>query len=126
MALPGMGMPPVGAEGAPGVPAPVLPGEGWPAGVYLAALCLRGHPSPSAFVRQFTGDNRFVVDFLAEEVLSRQPGEVRRFLNRRSVLPRFCARLCDAVAGRSVSAAIMSSNTSRPSRRHCQRRSWNR
>ena len=47
--------------------------EGWPAGVYLAALSLRGHPSPHAFVRQFTGDNRFIVDFLAEEVLSRQP-----------------------------------------------------
>ena len=47
--------------------------EGWPAGLYLAALSLRGHPSPGAFVRQFTGDNRFVVDFLADEVLGRQP-----------------------------------------------------
>jgi LuxR family transcriptional regulator, maltose regulon positive regulatory protein len=47
--------------------------EGWPAGLYLAALSLRGHPSPSAFVRQFTGDNRFIVEFLAQEVLNRQP-----------------------------------------------------
>ena len=78
--------------------------EGWPAGVYLAALSLRGHPSPHAFVRQFTGDNRFIVDFLAEEVLSRQPGEVRQFLARTSILPRFCAPLCDAVSG-SVNAA---------------------
>ena len=44
--------------------------EGWPAGLYLAALSLRGHPSPSAFIRHFTGDNRFIVDFLAEEVLA--------------------------------------------------------
>ena len=44
--------------------------EGWPAGLYLAALSLRGHPSPGAFIRQFTGDNRFIVDFLAEEVLA--------------------------------------------------------
>src|SRR6185437_11678049 len=56
--------------------------EGWPAGVYLAALSLRGHTAPSAFVQQFTGDNRFIVDFLAEEVLSRQPEEVRTFLTR--------------------------------------------
>src|ERR1039457_4786947 len=41
--------------------------EGWPAGVYLAALSRRGQPSPSAFIHQFTGDNRFIVDFLAEE-----------------------------------------------------------
>jgi ATP/maltotriose-dependent transcriptional regulator MalT len=40
--------------------------EGWPAGVYLAAISLRDHPSPHAFIRQFTGNNRFIVDFLAE------------------------------------------------------------
>lgn len=78
--------------------------EGWPAGVYLAALSLRGHSSPTAFVRQFTGDNRFIVDFLAEEVLSRQPAEIRQFLTRTAVLGRFCAPLCDAVTG-SASAA---------------------
>jgi LuxR family maltose regulon positive regulatory protein len=73
--------------------------EGWPAGVYLAALSLRGHPSPRDFVRQFSGDNRFIVDFLAEEVLSRQSAEVQRFLARTSVLTRFCAPLCQAVTG---------------------------
>ena len=81
--------------------------EGWPAGVYLAALSLRGHPSPSTFVRQFTGDNRFIVDFLAEEVLSRQPAEIRQFLVRTSVLGRFCAPLCDAVAGSANAAEII-------------------
>lgn len=81
--------------------------EGWPAGVYLAALSLRGHPSPHAFIRQFTGDNRFVVDFLADEVLGRQPPEVQRFLTRTSILGRFCAPLCDAVAGAANAAEII-------------------
>jgi LuxR family maltose regulon positive regulatory protein len=68
--------------------------EGWPAGLYLAAISLRDHPSPHAFIRQFTGNNRFIVDFLAEEVLSRQPAEIQKFLARTSVLTRFCAPLC--------------------------------
>jgi LuxR family maltose regulon positive regulatory protein len=78
--------------------------EGWPAGIYLAALSLRGHRSPHVFVRQFTGDNRYIVDFLAEEVLGRQPPEVQRFLARTCLLGRFCAPLCDAVT-ESASAA---------------------
>jgi LuxR family maltose regulon positive regulatory protein len=81
--------------------------EGWPAGLYLAALSLRGHPSPAAFVRQFTGNNRFIVDFLLDDVLSKQPDEVRRFLTRTSILPRFCAPLCDAVTGSADAAAII-------------------
>ena len=81
--------------------------EGWPAGLYLAALSLGGDPSPSAFIRQFTGDNRFIVDFLAEEVLSRQPGEVRQFLARTAILGRFCAPLCDAVVGSANAAEII-------------------
>ena len=81
--------------------------EGWPAGVYLAALSLRGHPSPHAFVREFSGDNRFIVDFLADEVLSRQPGEIRQFLARTSILTRFCAPLCDAVTGSADAAKII-------------------
>ncbi len=81
--------------------------EAWPAGVYLAALSLRGHPSPHAFVRQFTGDNRFIVDFLAEEVLSRQPAEVQQFLMRTAILGRFCAPLCDAVTGGADAAGVI-------------------
>jgi LuxR family maltose regulon positive regulatory protein len=81
--------------------------EGWPAGLYLAALSLRGHPSPTAFIRQFTGDNRFIVDLLAEEVLGHQPAEIQRFLLRTSVLRRFCAPLCDAVAGSANAAQII-------------------
>ena len=77
------------------------------AGLYLAALSLGGDPSPSAFIRQFTGDNRFIVDYLAEEVLSRQPGEVRQFLARTAILGRFCAPLCDAVVGSANAAEII-------------------
>jgi LuxR family transcriptional regulator, maltose regulon positive regulatory protein len=81
--------------------------EGWPAGLYLAALSLRNHPSPADFVREFTGGNRFIVDFLAEEVLARQPAEIREFLARTSVLSRFCAPLCEAVTGSAAAAGII-------------------
>jgi LuxR family transcriptional regulator, maltose regulon positive regulatory protein len=81
--------------------------EGWPAGLYLAALSLRNHPSPADFVREFTGGNRFIVDFLAEEVLARQPAEIREFLARTSVLSRFCAPLCEAVTGSATAAEII-------------------
>jgi LuxR family maltose regulon positive regulatory protein len=81
--------------------------DGWAAGIYLAALSLQDHPSPAGFVRNFTGGNRFIVDFLAEEVLSRQPPGVRRFLARTAVLSRFCAPLCDAVIGSSDAAEII-------------------
>jgi LuxR family maltose regulon positive regulatory protein len=81
--------------------------EGWPAGLYLAALSLSGHPAPSAFIRRFTGDNRFIVDFLAEEVLGRQPSEIRQFLARTAILGRFCAPLCDAILGSANAAEII-------------------
>ena len=81
--------------------------EGWPAGLYLAALSLRSHPSPAEFVRDFTGDNRFIVDFLAEEVLGQQPPEIRQFLARTAILGRFCAPLCAAVTGAGDAAGII-------------------
>jgi LuxR family maltose regulon positive regulatory protein len=81
--------------------------EGWPAGLYLAALSLRNHPTPASFVADFTGDNRFIVDFLAEEVLGQQPPEIRQFLARTSVLGRFCAPLCAAVTGEADAARII-------------------
>ena len=81
--------------------------EGWPAGIYLAALSLRGHPSASSFIRQFTGDNRFVGDFLVQEVLSRQPSEIRHFLCRTAILDRFTASLCDAVVGLANATEII-------------------
>ena len=82
--------------------------EGWPAGLYLAALSLRSHPAPQDFIRDFTGGNRYVVDYLAEEVVSRQPKHIRQFLSRTSVLGRFTAPLCDAVAGTSDARDVLS------------------
>ncbi len=81
--------------------------EGWPAGVYLAALSLRGHPSPGDFVRQFSGDSRYIADLLVEEVLSRQPAHIRHFLARTAILDRFSAPLCDAVVGSADAAEII-------------------
>jgi len=81
--------------------------EGWPAGVYLAALSLRDHPSPSDFVRQFTGTNRFVLEFLAEEVLSRLPDQTMRFLYQTAILDRFNPSLCDAVTGTGNAVGII-------------------
>jgi len=81
--------------------------EGWPAGLYLAARALRGHHSPAAFVRRFSGTSTVIADFLAEEVLGHQPAAIRRFLARTSVLSRFCAPLCDAVTGAADAAEIL-------------------
>lgn len=81
--------------------------EGWAAGLYLAALSLRGHSSPGAFVRLFSGENRFIVDYVVEDVLSQQPGDIREFLTRTSILGRFCAPLCEAVTGSGDAAAII-------------------
>jgi LuxR family transcriptional regulator, maltose regulon positive regulatory protein len=81
--------------------------EGWPAGLYLAALSLRSQLAPGTFIRQFSGSNRFIAEFLAEEVLTSQPPEIRQFLLRTAVLDRFCAPLCDAVAGTTGAASII-------------------
>ena len=77
--------------------------EGWIAGLQLAALSLRGIPEPGEvadFIEAFTGSNRFVIDYLADEVLSRQPAQVRDFLLGTAVLDRLTGSLCDAVTGR--------------------------
>ena len=73
--------------------------EGWPAGIYLAALALRGRADPASFVNEFTGSHRYVGDFLAGEVVNRQPAPIRQFLMRTAVLERLNASLCNAVAG---------------------------
>jgi LuxR family maltose regulon positive regulatory protein len=71
--------------------------EGWAAGLYLAGLSLRGREDPSAFIADFHGDNRHVADYLAADVLARQPPELTTFLLRTSVLRRLSGPLCDAV-----------------------------
>jgi LuxR family maltose regulon positive regulatory protein len=70
--------------------------EGWIAGLQLAALSLQNHDAAS-FITSFTGSNRFVMDYLVEEVLQGQPERVQTFLLRTSILDRLCGPLCDAV-----------------------------
>lgn len=77
--------------------------EGWVAGLQLAALSLRGipdHRDVRGFIQAFTGSHRFVIDFLADEVLARQPEPVRDFLLSTAVLDELSGPLCDAVTGR--------------------------
>jgi len=71
--------------------------EGWIAGLQLAAISLQGREDARGFIRSFTGSNRFVLDYLLQEVLQRQPERVQAFLLRTSILDRLCGPLCDAV-----------------------------
>lgn len=72
--------------------------EGWIAGLQLAAISLQGRPDATSFIASFTGSHRFVMDYLVEEVLQRQPERIQTFLLRTSILDRLCGSLCDAVA----------------------------
>ena len=80
--------------------------EGWIAGLQLAAISIRGRDA-KAFINAFSGSHRYVLDYLVEEVLDRQPPDVREFLLQSSILTRLCAPLCDAVAEISDSRRIL-------------------
>jgi ATP/maltotriose-dependent transcriptional regulator MalT len=73
--------------------------EGWIAGLQLAALSLQGRSDVSSFLNAFTGSHRFVLNYLTEEVFSRQPVPIQSFLLATSILERLCDSLCDAVVG---------------------------
>jgi LuxR family maltose regulon positive regulatory protein len=75
--------------------------EGWITGLQLSALSLRGRENKSELVREFAGDNRFILDYLLEEVLGSQPAPVQDFLLRTSVLTRLSGPLCDALTDRA-------------------------
>jgi LuxR family transcriptional regulator, maltose regulon positive regulatory protein len=81
--------------------------EGWAAGLVLAGLSLRGRQDPAAFIAAFHGDHRHVADYLAAEVLERQPEHIRSFLLRTSVLGRLYGPLCDAVLETQGSAGLL-------------------
>ncbi len=81
--------------------------EGWVAGLQLAALSLQGRTDIDAFVAGFSGSHRYVLDYLTEEVLDRQPQPLRTFLLEASVLERLSAPLCQAVTGRADSQALL-------------------
>lgn len=71
--------------------------EGWIAGLHLAALSMQGRGDVTPFIEAFSGSHRFVLDYLVEEVLHRQPVHVQEFLRHTAVLNRLCAPLCDAI-----------------------------
>ena len=73
--------------------------EGWIAGLQLAALSMQGREDIPEFIRAFTGDHRYILDYLVEEVLTRQSEPVRNFLLQTAILDRLSGSLCDAVTG---------------------------
>ena len=83
--------------------------EGWIAGLQLAAVSLQGCRDAHDFIQAFTGSHRFVLDYLVEEVLSRQSPEVQTFLLHTSILDRLCGPLCDHVVDRAGSRAVLES-----------------
>jgi len=78
--------------------------EGWIAGLQLAALSMQGRADAHAFVRDFTGNQHFVLEYLVEEVLQRQPESLQHFLLETSILQRMSASLCNAVTESTNSA----------------------
>jgi LuxR family transcriptional regulator, maltose regulon positive regulatory protein len=102
----------LGETAGPGLPgtavaALVTRTEGWAAGLQLAGLSLRGHADTAGFAAAFSGSHRFVLDYLADEVLDRQTGQVRAFLLETSVLEHLSGELCDAVTGRAGGQAML-------------------
>ena len=71
--------------------------EGWIAGLQLAALSMQGQQNSHDFIHTFSGSNRYVVDYLIEEVFNQQPAEIQSFLLQTSVLARMSAPLCNAM-----------------------------
>jgi LuxR family maltose regulon positive regulatory protein len=81
--------------------------EGWIAGLQLAALSVRGREDAQGFIKAFAGDNQYIVDYLAEEVLQRQSEHVRIFLLQTSILDWLSGPLCDAVTDQKDSNALL-------------------
>jgi LuxR family maltose regulon positive regulatory protein len=93
--------------GAADVAALELRTEGWIAALQLAALSLQGRDDVGGFISSFAGDDRYIVDYLVEEVLHQHPEPVRSFLLDTSILARMNGSLCDAVTGSSGGAAML-------------------
>lgn len=81
--------------------------EGWVTGLQMVALSLRDQDNPANFVESFTGSNRYIIDYLIDEVWARHPSRIQDFLLNTAILDRLCASLCNAVAGRSNSQQIL-------------------
>lgn len=81
--------------------------EGWIAGLKLAALSMKGRNDVRGFVDAFSGDNRYIADYLVEEVLQSEPEHTRRFLLGTAILDRLSGPLCDAVMGERDGQALL-------------------
>jgi LuxR family maltose regulon positive regulatory protein len=81
--------------------------EGWIAALQLAVLSLQGRQDVSGFITRFAGDDRYIVDYLIEEVLRHQPDAVRAFLLQSAVLDRLTGPLCNAVTGRDDGSEML-------------------
>ena len=81
--------------------------EGWIVGLNLAALFLKGKPGTEEMIERFTGSNKFILDYLTEEVVEALPWEVRQFLLKTSILDRFCAKLCAVITDNPASQEIL-------------------
>ncbi|NNF99609.1 MAG: hypothetical protein HKM93_09545 [Desulfobacteraceae bacterium] len=73
--------------------------EGWIVGIRLAAVALRDSSDNDAFIQKLSGDHRSILDYLTDEVLSRQPPEIQRFLIETAILERMTGSLCEKVTG---------------------------
>lgn len=82
--------------------------EGWIAGLQLAALSIRGREDIAEFLEKFRGSNRYVMDYLMDEVLTLQSQDIRKFLYQTSMLEKFNADLCTAITGREDSREVLS------------------
>jgi LuxR family maltose regulon positive regulatory protein len=81
--------------------------EGWAAGLQMAAISIRGRENISDFIEDFAGSNRFVFDYLVEEVLASQTPQVTDFLLKTSILERLSASLCDELLGSKKSSKVL-------------------
>ncbi len=81
--------------------------EGWIAGLQMAALSLQHSPDVGRFIREFSGSNRFILDYLMDEVFANQSEDIQHFLLETSILERMCAKLCAAVTGKEIAEAQM-------------------
>jgi LuxR family maltose regulon positive regulatory protein len=97
--------------------------EGWIAGLQMAALSMRDRKDVDAFIAGFSGTNRYILDYLLEEVLSQQPAEIQHFLLYTSILKRLTAPLCDAVLGNKAGSIRKDDDQSSRSEAHFYRQS---
>ncbi|HSH02982.1 MAG TPA: LuxR C-terminal-related transcriptional regulator [Anaerolineae bacterium] len=81
--------------------------EGWIAGLQMAGLSMQGHADAARFIQTFTGSHHFILDYLVEEVLQRQPKHVRNFLLQTAILHQLSGSLCEAVTGQKDSNGML-------------------